>query len=237
MATSWKAIKLDAFVLVAEKEQRSPDHVEVWLGRCALDPIQLPVDQVVFASVDGQRKKCPAATLRGKVAPRSEAERASGWEVFLAYTPGLAENFATPTMKFTLAVGQTVSCSPPLLVADREQAKIVAAPKVEVAATLLGIVTGNEVWKATSKSSGEQKPKTELRRFSVVEIGDIVYFASFQQLGCKHDPARDYTIDVRECVRKAYKAGMERKPGSVHSSLDSALKKAQRARAIASAQQ
>eukprot|EP00965_Chrysotila_dentata_P228629 6196713-Pleurochrysis_carterae.AAC.1 len=169
--------------------------------------MQLPVDQVVFASVEGQRKRCPAATLRGKAAARNENERAFGWDVFLAYTPGFAGNFATPTMKLTLAV-------PPLLIADRKQAKILAPPKEVATAVLLGIASGDEVWKSKSKSSGEQKPKAELRRFAVVEIGDIVYFASFEQLRCDHNPAADYTAEVRECVRKAFKAGIERKPGA-----------------------
>eukprot|EP00965_Chrysotila_dentata_P048355 1603844-Pleurochrysis_carterae.AAC.1 len=102
--------------------------------------MQLPVDDVVFACVNGQRKKCPAATLRGKCLPWSdELQTADGaWDVFLAYTPGFSENFAKPSMRFTLAVGQPVECSPPLLVADKEVAKRIKPPKEE----RLGLVLG-----------------------------------------------------------------------------------------------
>eukprot|EP00965_Chrysotila_dentata_P204766 6182534-Pleurochrysis_carterae.AAC.1 len=56
VSAAWTGIKLDEFARIAHAEVRSPTLQEEWLGTPKLDPILLPVDHVVFATVDGQRK-------------------------------------------------------------------------------------------------------------------------------------------------------------------------------------
>eukprot|EP00965_Chrysotila_dentata_P250584 6209532-Pleurochrysis_carterae.AAC.1 len=215
MSSPWKAIRLFDFLQTAVMEVRDPAVQDGWLDGGPLDPIQLPVDHVVFASVEGQRKKCSAATMGGRCAAWNELLRgaaADAWDVFLAYTPGFGANFAKPAMCFTLAVGQKVECTPPLLVADKKLAKKVSPPKVPRTPLVLGLMTGEEHWHSNSKD-GEQKRRLEqMRRFAVLEIDTVVYFLSFEQLRCKHDPSVVSSANVRDCVRKAFEAGLERTP-------------------------
>eukprot|EP00965_Chrysotila_dentata_P032754 1091515-Pleurochrysis_carterae.AAC.1 len=139
-------------------------------------------------------------------------------------------------MRFTLVVGQEVECNFPLLVADKELAKTFAQPKGARMGLVLGFMTGEEFWMTHSKGgSGEEKRKSETRRFVVVEVDEVVYFAAFEQLRCKHDPAKVATAKVRDCVRKAFVAGLERSPAQAHSALSNAIGKARRAAAIAEA--
>eukprot|EP00965_Chrysotila_dentata_P048742 1617919-Pleurochrysis_carterae.AAC.1 len=237
VSTPWKAIRIEEFTQSAIKETRSPTLQDSWLDNGALDPMQLPVDHVVYACVDGQRKRCPAATLRGRCIAWDEHLRGTDgiWELFLAYTPGFSENFAKPTMQFTLAVGQPVECEPPLLVADKELAKTVNAPKVAKMAIVLGLMTGQESWTANPTGNSQQKQKRkaeQMRRFVVVQIDQVVYFASFEQLKCKRDPAVTSTANIRECVQKAFEAGLERTPAQAHSALGTAMAKGRKERAI-----
>eukprot|EP00965_Chrysotila_dentata_P102807 3394418-Pleurochrysis_carterae.AAC.1 len=227
-------MKLDEFAQVAAKQIRSATLQDSWLDNGAIDPMQLPVDHIVFACVEGQRKKCPAATLRGKCCAWDEKlQGADGtWQLFLAYTPGFSDNFAKPATRFTLAVGQQVECAPPLLVADKELAKKVMAPKESKLALVLGMMSGEEYWNSNSSKGSKQKRKSETRRFVVVEIDQVVYFSSFEQLNCKHDPAVVSTAVVRESVRKAFEAGLERTPSQAHSALGAAIAKEKKAKAI-----
>eukprot|EP00965_Chrysotila_dentata_P245887 6206830-Pleurochrysis_carterae.AAC.2 len=157
VSTPWKAIRLEEYAQIAIKESRSPALQD---DNGTLDPMQLPaVDNVVYACVDGQRKRCPAATLRRRCIAWDKHLRGTDgtWELFLAYTPGFSENFAKPTMRFTLAVRQPVECAPPLLVADKELAKTVNAPKVAKMALVLGVMIGQESWTAHPKGNSQQK--------------------------------------------------------------------------------
>eukprot|EP00965_Chrysotila_dentata_P113598 3754126-Pleurochrysis_carterae.AAC.1 len=82
--------------------------------------------------------------------------------MYLAYTPGMSENFFKEgTPRFVFAAGQTIGCFPPLIPATRGGVAA-PAPAMEGSAidgAVLGIMIGLETWMATSKRTGEAKPK------------------------------------------------------------------------------
>eukprot|EP00965_Chrysotila_dentata_P165008 5448275-Pleurochrysis_carterae.AAC.1 len=203
------------------------------------------VQQIVFASMsESSRRKSPADVLRGQCTPWPGIqctpwpgiEAGSCWAVFLAYTPGMADDFAQPALKFTVAAGQTTSCSPPFLAAEKDlQAKNLPPPQEAKPVNVLGIMVGNEQWVATSKSDGSEKQRTELRRFALVEFESVIYFVAFEKLACKYDPSQPPRYSPRECAEKSFAASLERPPGGVHSGLAALASKEKRLQNVASA--
>eukprot|EP00965_Chrysotila_dentata_P185843 6135743-Pleurochrysis_carterae.AAC.1 len=174
--------------------------------------------------VESGQKKCPAAFLRGKCTftPALQEAAASGWELYLAYTPGFGDNFSPAPLKFAFGFGGTVDCLPPFL-SISAGTNNAPTPDKAVLGIVIGILIGEGSYASTSKK-GTRKTRTENRRYAIVRIHGIDCFEPFERLSCKADaadlPLARQRVLLGECVDLCAAAALARKPATVHSTLN-----------------
>eukprot|EP00965_Chrysotila_dentata_P181214 5982065-Pleurochrysis_carterae.AAC.1 len=104
-------------------------------------------DEVLSAAqADESKSKSkygPSAMLRGKCVsyPAVHTAMQNGWEIYMSYTPGFADNFAAPPQTFVFGVGCTVNCFPPFL-SIASGANVAPTPEADVGGVVLGIMLG-----------------------------------------------------------------------------------------------
>eukprot|EP00965_Chrysotila_dentata_P090760 2995335-Pleurochrysis_carterae.AAC.1 len=69
---------------------------------------------------------------------------------------------------------------------------------------------------ATSKRTGEAKPKVEMRRFVLVEVEGASHFVQFDHVSCGGGAVAQ-NLTLQQCFEKCKTAAASRSPGSAHS--------------------
>eukprot|EP00965_Chrysotila_dentata_P023645 783927-Pleurochrysis_carterae.AAC.1 len=177
-------------------------------------------------------KKCLSGTLRGRITSNIDAAECKerGWEVFLAYVPGVRD-FASPVYEVPLASGQHIQCQPPLVSSVSKvdvPAAVLAGTEPGLVGVLLGILSGEEQWKCK-----DEKVKTENRRFALVAFEKFeACFVQLDQISLQSEAERstwpdaeDLDARIAACLKAAANG---RKPGALNQAFISAALKLKR---------
>eukprot|EP00965_Chrysotila_dentata_P259370 6213541-Pleurochrysis_carterae.AAC.2 len=204
------------------KKLAHPDEHSLLASFRGNNPLGLPVQGVVNGKVEmgSDDAKCPSGTLRGKWAGQKAAEcKDRCWDLYLAYVPGQHEGFSKSPIDGTISTGQRIYCRPPFVTSALGRNTAPPTDKARVG-TLLGIMIGEEHWKASKGS----KAKSQQRRFTLVAFDDgpSPCYVAFERVQ-SHIPD-DYIEPkdppppprVEDCMATCMEAAMVRKPGAVH---------------------
>eukprot|EP00965_Chrysotila_dentata_P128778 4257204-Pleurochrysis_carterae.AAC.1 len=208
-----------------------------------MDPACLPVQAVVLGKVgttDDGRKR-PAGTLRGRATCHTlnlECVQ-KGWQIFMAYMPGVADNFAKAPVQMPFASGDTVGCRPPFVHCFKESDAVpreVAQPHALRDGMVLGICVGQERFKP-GEGEGEttKSGKGELRRFVLVAFKGwpapcFVQFERVTLCEAQHPPLPSKNLDER--IDCCFEAASARSPSGLHQAFRTAQLQLNRAAII-----